>query len=70
MVLTLIGGGVFHNPIELITKCIIENHRKYSPYLKKDCQVDVPIYAGDIDKMIQVIKRYSNENDNIIMEII
>jgi hypothetical protein len=70
IVLTLIGGGVFHNPMELIIKSIIENHRKYSPYLQKDCQTDVPIYMGDIDKIIQLIKRYSNENDNIILEII
>lgn len=70
MVLTLIGGGVFHNPMELIIKSIIENHRKYSPYLTKGCQIDVPIYMGDINKIIQMIKRYSNENDNIILEII
>lgn len=70
MVLTLIGGGVFHNPIDLIIKSIIENHRKYSSFLPKKCVVDVPIYVGDIDKLIEIIKIFSDENDNIIIEII
>lgn len=70
IVLTLIGGGVFHNPIELIIKYIIDNHRKYSPYLKKDSNVDVPIYTGDVEKIMKIIKRYSNDKDNIIMKIL
>lgn len=70
MVLTLIGGGVFHNPMELYNQSIMENHRKYSPYLQKDCQNDVLIYTCDVKKIILLIKRYSNENDNIILEII
>lgn len=70
MVLTLIGGGVFYNPMEIIIKSIIKNHREYSPYLINYCQVDVPFYTGDMNKIIELIKIYSNEDDNIILEII
>jgi hypothetical protein len=56
IVLTLIGGGSFRNPINLIIKNILINHEIYSIYLPEGCQVEVPIYEHnriDIENLIK-----------------
>jgi hypothetical protein len=56
IVLTLIGGGMFHNPINLIINNLLENHEKYSPYLPENSQLELPIYDSnhyDIDNLIK-----------------
>lgn len=63
IVLTLIGGGVFHNPINLIIKNIIENHEKYSPYLPEKCQVEVPIYESNRTDIENLVKKYNSQVD-------
>ena len=64
LVLTLIGGGVFNNPMNLIIKNIIENHIKYSPYLLEGCSVEIPIYETNRTDIENLISKYSN-NKNV-----
>lgn len=45
VVLTLIGGGAFNNPIELIIEVLATVHNKFSKYLPKKCVVELPIYV-------------------------
>lgn len=62
IVLTLIGGGVFHNPMNLIIQKIIESHDKYSPYLPTGCDVEVPIYEPKRFDIENLVRKYSTSN--------
>lgn len=63
IVLTLIGGGVFNNSIKLICQIIIKTHLKYSPYLKKDCVVELPIFEPN---PIYILNQFTNQFINEI----
>jgi hypothetical protein len=58
IVLTLIGGGVFSNPIELIIDEIINNHLRYSQFLDEDCEVHLPIYEPNRDDIRELFEFY------------
>jgi hypothetical protein len=62
IILTLIGGGVFHNPMNLIIKNIINNHEKYSTYLPEGCYVELPIYEPKRFDIEQLVKKYATSN--------
>lgn len=53
IVLTLIGGGTFNNPMNIIIKTIINIHNLYSSFLPEECEIILPIYEP---------KRYDIEN--------
>lgn len=57
LVLTLIGGGVFNNSHAQIATEIIEAHKKYSPYLQKDCKVMLPIYDDKGKDVYEILKK-------------
>jgi hypothetical protein len=57
LVLTLIGGGVFHNPMNLIIRNILDNHEKYSPYLPAGCVVEIPIYETNRTDIENLLKK-------------
>ena len=44
IVLTLIGGSTFYNPMNIIVDKIIKMHNIYSPFLPDDCEIILPIY--------------------------
>lgn len=70
IVLTLIGGGTFRNPMEIIIKNILENHRKYSQFLRDDCEVEIPIYYGSSQTFERHIKNFLADGDNIEIKIL
>jgi hypothetical protein len=52
LVLTLIGGGVFNVPLEMIMDVIRLVHSKMSSFLQPDIKIVLPIYApGDTGRM-------------------
>jgi hypothetical protein len=54
IVLTLIGGGAFENPLHLIVDVIMNIHNLYSEFLIDDCEIILPIYEPnriDIEKL-------------------
>lgn len=53
--LTLIGGGVFNNNIELILETINNTFNKYKYKLPKNCTVYLPIYDNNINN---IVKKY------------
>ncbi|ATZ80746.1 hypothetical protein BMW23_0700 [Bodo saltans virus] len=59
IILTLIGGGVFNNPIELIIGEIIKNHILYSQYLDEDCEVHLPIYESNRKDIEEIFNEYN-----------
>ena len=62
LVLTLIGGGAFQNPHELIVEAIKNAHQKYSKYLLPKCKVMLPIYEPK-SKIAKLLKDAINEVD-------
>jgi hypothetical protein len=66
IVLTLIGGGVFNNSIQLICETIVKIHEKYSKYLPKDCVVELPIFEPS---PFNTLAHFSNKN-NVIIQLI
>lgn len=59
LVLTLIGGGCFGNPMSFIGEAISSAHMQFSPYLHPDCEVILPVYDGRSAK--SVITSLANE---------
>ncbi len=66
IVLTLIGGGVFNNSIKLICEIIKKTHEIYSPYLKKDCVVELPIFEPNPLYILKQFKECENVNIELI----
>jgi hypothetical protein len=60
IVLTLIGGGTFNNPISLIVNKIIKIHDLYSQYLPTDCEVVLPVYEPNRYDIENLFKKNKN----------
>lgn len=61
LVLTLVGGCSFHNPIHMIIDAIVEAHTKYSGCLDPDCEVLLPIYNPAQEYLVATIKAKLNQ---------
>jgi len=44
LVLTLVGGGTFHNPLVQIVDAMANAHKRWARYLPRDCQVVLPYF--------------------------
>jgi hypothetical protein len=56
IVLTLIGGDTFRNPMELIVEKIVKIHNLYSSFLVDDCEIILPVYGPnrtDIERLFR-----------------
>jgi len=66
IVLTLIGGGCFNNPLDLIIQIIATMHKKYSKYLREDCEVILPIFDPNPREILNYINKYMGDICEII----
>jgi hypothetical protein len=69
IVLTLIGGGCFGNPIEYILNAIVNSHIKYSEKLSDDCEIILPLYMPD-KKLLNTIKEQLSIYDYVHFDCI
>jgi hypothetical protein len=60
IVLTLIGGGTFNNPMNIIVDKIIKIHNLYSEFLPKDCEVVLPVYEPNRTDIENIFKNKLN----------
>lgn len=65
IVLTLIGGGVFHNPMNIIVEKIIKIHNLYSEYLAPNCEIILPVYEPNRTDIENLFK--GNKNIDIVI---
>ncbi len=56
LVLTLVGGGCFCNPIQLIVNAIAYAHHTLGLYLAQGCQVELPIYDHESPEIIELLQ--------------
>jgi len=60
LILTLIGGNAFNNPIKLIIEAMAEAHEKYGKYLHPKCKVLLPIYNENWGYICSIIENNAN----------
>lgn len=60
IVLTLIGGDTFYNPMNVIVDKIIKIHNTYSQFLPEECEVILPIYEPNRTDIEYLFKHNSN----------
>ena len=60
IVLTLIGGGTFYNPMNIIVDKIIKTHNLYSQFLPEDCEIILPVYEPNRTDIENLFKHKSN----------
>jgi hypothetical protein len=60
IVLTLIGGGTFYNPMNIIVDKILRVHSLYSGFLPEDCEVVLPIYEPNRTDIEYLFKHKPN----------
>jgi hypothetical protein len=63
LVLTLVGGGAFNNPKNIIVNAIANAHKKLGCYLPVGCQVELPIYETD---STEIVKHFKSKLPNLI----
>ncbi len=56
LVLTLVGGGAFNNPKNVIAKAIALAHKQLGPYLPLGCRVELPIYDINSAEIVDLIQ--------------
>lgn len=60
IVLTLIGGGTFCNPMNIIIDKIVKIHNLYSQYLPEKCEIILPIYEPNRTDIEYLFKHHPN----------
>jgi hypothetical protein len=60
IVLTLIGGGAFENPLHLIVDNIMNIHNAYSEFLIDNCEIILPIYEPNKIDVHKLFIKYPN----------
>lgn len=60
IVLTLIGGGSFRNPMHHIVEALVKVHEEYGVYLTHGCEIELPIYEFNNDYIVNELKAHSS----------
>ena len=60
IVLTLIGGSTFYNPMNIIVDKIVKIHNLYSGFLSDDCEIILPVYEPNRTDIEYLFKHKPN----------